>query len=790
LSTLLRAGRLTLSVFVLVLATLLAPPVDGEPLSSSPRSFTELPAASVFVAWTTGHPEPSPDHTSLFRTDGSAAGTAELRLCSSFCDPRAVIVTSSGQLAFVTAYDQDHSWHIWRTDGTQAGTRQLTAVPFYSLPPDSHGVTWAAGLGRFFFVAEELGGWTVWASDGTAPGTQRVVTLPAAQTAPFGLVEHDGAVYFFVSAAEPNLGSYQLWRSGGTSATTTQVTVVAAHLFPGDLGPATSLPDGLIFAANDPGTGEKRLWRTDGTAGGTGLVAAFGGTLDHTPRVAGVNGLGWFWGSDASGRQLWLTDGSEAGTRRLTSIAPFGNFRAGAWDPFPWKDGIVFSAEDAAHGFELWASDGTPEGTGVLLDRCAGPCWAGEGTIAFGTTGDRIYFRDEDGHLWETDGTPSGSREVASVIVSIPSHVVPPLVFAGDLIYFRGVESQQLIEQVWALERSTGELRQLTDFGGFPLRFGFDWSSGTLGERLLFAADDGTSGLEPWVSDGTAAGTHMITDLATGGDGSPSCFPTDLALCLQGNRFRVEVSWKDQHNDGAGLGRAVPASGSDVSGYFWFFAPDNIELIVKVLDGTSLNGFHWTFYGALTDVEYEIVVTDTVTGHHRTYHNPPGEICGEGDTASLPGSGATAAAWSGTTRGGSLALPTGSADGIDGVVAAAHPAQACVPDAETLCLLDGRFRVRVDWQDQHNDGAGSGGAIPFTDISGFFWFFTPDNVELVVKALDARVIDGHFWFFYGALSDVGYTITVEDLVDGHRSQQYVNPPGEICGRGDTAAFSG
>ena len=112
----------------------------------------------------------------------------------------------------------------------------------------------------------------------------------------------------------------------------------------------------------------------------------------------------------------------------------------------------------------------------------------------------------------------------------------------------------------------------------------------------------------------------------------------------------------------------------------------------------------------------------------------------------------------------------------------------CVADAKTLCLLDGRFRVRVEWQDQHNDRHGTGDAQPFTDRTGFFTFFNPSNVELVVKALDGRALNGRFWLFYGALSDVAYTITVEDLVDGHATRQYVNAAGEICGRGDTAAF--
>ena len=40
-----------------------------------------------------------------------------------------------------------------------------------------------------------------------------------------------------------------------------------------------------------------------------------------------------------------------------------------------------------------------------------------------------------------------------------------------------------------------------------------------------------------------------------------------------------------------------------------------------MLDGRLVNGYFWVFYGALSDVEYTITVTDTVTGKRRTYHN-------------------------------------------------------------------------------------------------------------------------------------------------------------------------
>ena len=104
----------------------------------------------------------------------------------------------------------------------------------------------------------------------------------------------------------------------------------------------------------------------------------------------------------------------------------------------------------------------------------------------------------------------------------------------------------------------------------------------------------------------------------------------------------------------------------------------------------------------------------------------------------------------------------------------------------TIYLNDERFRIEVEWTDfQGNSGFGR--PIPETDDSGLFWFFNPDNVELVVKALDGRGVNGQFWFFYGALSNVEYTITVTDTATGDVAT-YFNPSGTFASRGDTTAF--
>jgi len=111
----------------------------------------------------------------------------------------------------------------------------------------------------------------------------------------------------------------------------------------------------------------------------------------------------------------------------------------------------------------------------------------------------------------------------------------------------------------------------------------------------------------------------------------------------------------------------------------------------------------------------------------------------------------------------------------------------CADSGTSLCLWSGRFEVSVSWSASHIGQSGRGFSMPLTTDSGAFWFFQPSNIELVIKVLDGRTVNGRFWVFCGALSDVGYTITITDTETGAQ-KTYTNPEGTLASRADTEAF--
>ncbi len=292
------------------------------------------------------------------------------------------------------------------------------------------------------------------------------------------------------------------------------------------------------------------------------------------------------------------------------------------------------------------------------------------------------------------------------------------------------------------------------------------------------------------------AADHSEEVSVTTGAFRGACRQGAAHLCLGDGRFEVRAHWSTPDEaDEYGAATAVPVAVSDESGLFWFFESGNIELVVKVLDGRAINGSYWVFFGALSDVEYWITVRDVETGERQTYHNPPNEVCGQKDLlafvdAAAVGGRGPADPGAGTPGFDLLRVNAASPD-LTRLDSASHGGGHCEAGEARLCLLDDRFAVAVDFVDPNaaTDMAQAARVAPSltTGKTGFFSFFSPSNIEVAVKMLDGRALNGSFWFLYGGLSDVEYAITVTDTVTGSWTT-YRNEAGNICGQIDTEPF--
>ncbi|HEV7784886.1 MAG TPA: hypothetical protein VGQ28_06085, partial [Thermoanaerobaculia bacterium] len=194
------------------------------------------------------------------------------------------------------------------------------------------------------------------------------------------------------------------------------------------------------------------------------------------------------------------------------------------------------------------------------------------------------------------------------------------------------------------------------------------------------------------------------------------CAAGSDVLCLGPNsRFEARVSWKNPSNGDTGTGHTVPLTAD--TGAFWFFGDQNLELMVKVLDGTSVNLRYWVYGGSLSNVEYTLTVNDTLTGVERTYHNPAGQFASLADIAAFP------FGLSDTERAERTERTTATARTIetknDAIV-------GCLPITlarNVLCLASGHFLVSVDLIDPRTGLAGDATAVPLTGDTGAFWFF-------------------------------------------------------------------
>lgn len=252
-----------------------------------------------------------------------------------------------------------------------------------------------------------------------------------------------------------------------------------------------------------------------------------------------------------------------------------------------------------------------------------------------------------------------------------------------------------------------------------------------------------------------ANGDQSDTDGDLAGD---ACDPDDAAACpatalsLRSGRFCAQSFWRDRSGN-RGLGH--PVAFTLDSGYFWFFEPDNVEVVTKVLDACTLPAFRdfWAFSTGLTDVRVLLRIWDLASGETRHYFNPLGRpFTPVLDTAAFP-----------TCEAPPVAEMT---PGKDGSPFPGRRAERQADD-ETALLNQERFAVSARFRTL-DDAEGAAHAVRFTGDAAWFWFFDETNVEAVVKVLDACDLEGFrsFWVFAAGLTDVGVELRVEDTVSG------------------------
>jgi ELWxxDGT repeat protein len=360
-------------------------------------------------------------------------------------------LTRVGDKVFFSAEDADHGRELWVSDGTPDGTRRVTDL--WPGPTGSFPRSLFEHQGRLYFTAgDEDHGRELRMTDGTAEGTVLVSDLvPGPEGSdPNRLTRSgDGAIYFIAQVQDiftalmrmdPATGTpVELLRVPSEGAVIGDPTPVGSRVFfvIGDLhghefelrmsdggppslvaklthvGEMVAMGGRLYFAgAQDEEGMDLELWRTDGTPRGTRRVKDLSpGDEGSDPSHLTVLGRRLFFSADdgAHGRELWVSDGTEAGTSLFAELEP-GEGGAAPESMKVLQGNLFFSATTVGRGTEPWMSNGTPEGT-VPLDELA-PGASDSFPRAFVRSGWDAFFTAEDGagarRLWALPFRPGG----------------------------------------------------------------------------------------------------------------------------------------------------------------------------------------------------------------------------------------------------------------------------------------------------------------------------------------------------------------------------------------------
>ena len=467
-------------------------------------------------------------------------------------------VTLDGKLYFA-ATTAAHGAELFRSDPK---VKDVSLVKDINPGPRSSSPGELMPFGNAFLFTAADG---VYRSDGTEAGT---VLLKASASWPYSLVNADGTAFFIVDAGS----KVQLWKSNGTAAGTTLVKEVGAAFSQFAPSRLVALGKSVFFPGYDAAHGIE-LWKSDGTAAGTVIVKDIypGGPTDP--------------------------DAPEVKSSEPGSLMAFGG-------------ALYFSANDGLRGRELWKSNGTAAGTTLVKDLAAPEAEGGFGDgnalpSQFTVAGDALFLvitpNPDGAEVYKTDGTAAGTMRVAAYYPPRPgpgSNVFGMTAVGNAVYYGVSIDSPSFGTSV-GLYKTDGTVAgsvRVYDFSGAAGASGGFVNEGLLGNFtdvngvLYFTANDGLTGSEVWKTDGTAAGTVYLPEVAPGLDDSN---PTRL-VNLNGVLFfdasfnpQVLRQWKFDPgqpltlalriNAGGGAGyieQTPPISNPLVPFLYQYFAPD------------------------------------------------------------------------------------------------------------------------------------------------------------------------------------------------------------------------
>lgn len=525
--------------------------------SSNPYAFLDLDGTVALFAADDGE-----NGMELWRTDGTENGTymlVDINEGGGHSSPNNFLKASASVIYFTANHD-DYGIELWKTDGTDEGTvlvADLEPGAGSSSPGNLRLVGTSPGI--VFTATTTAHGLDLWKSDGTTAGTSCFDINPGAAT---GVASHfvnfNGYVYFngIENHAGRNIGA-ELYRTNGTTAELVQdIRVGTSSGSPGYFAVAGTT---LFMYARTNSTTSYELYKI-GTTGTVSLVKDINPASGQTGEPVGLTAISStkiiFRAIDATtGREPWVSDGTEAGTFRLADINP-GSTDSG----MPTTASIVVNGKAYFYATsdgetELYETDGTVEGT-VKRDVNPGAQSSGPvGLTAFGTK--LIFSGYTNGEGREprivSGGTLSMLRDLNSQTSSLPGSFAQ--LGTGNTLIF-AAQDPTYGRELWKTDGTLAGTVLLKDINTTAQGVSSNpVSLVAVGpNHVFFRADDGINGLELWRTDGTTAGTVLVTDIFPGIDPSTPNIITAL------NSTTILFSAMDSVSNGVELWSATTTS--------------------------------------------------------------------------------------------------------------------------------------------------------------------------------------------------------------------------------------